>query len=275
MIELLLSSLRTSERAWNKFLERNGDTLRGLALLVVEQIPGPQDGPLLEEIHPSTPQAGPIRVLSYHERGLSLSRNRALYNASEEICLLSDDDVIYRPDLAEILSRAFEENPGADIITFQANDPDGRPLKNYPRKSTRLNLLSASRVSSIEIAFRRSSAIKAGLRFDTLFGLGAKYPIGEEYIFITDALKRGLTVIHLPIPILTHPLESSGRRHDERTTFARGAMFARVFGWTAFLIDVVFALKKLPLYKNDRRFMPYLRSLLFGSWDYLKKRTSF
>lgn len=275
MIELLLSSLRTSERAWNKFLERNGDTLRGLALLVVEQIPGPQDGPLLEEKHPSTPQTGPIRVLSYHERGLSLSRNRALDNASGDICLLSDDDVLYLPDLSDILSRAFEENPEADIITFQATDPDGRPLKNYPRSATRLNLLSASRVSSIEIAFRRSSAIKAGLRFDTLFGLGAKYPIGEEYIFVTDALKRGLTVIHLPIPILTHPIESSGRKHDERTTFARGAMMARVFGWAAFPLDLVFAVKKLPLYKKDRRFTAYLTSLLSGSWDHLKKNISF
>ncbi|HNT27664.1 MAG TPA: glycosyltransferase family 2 protein [bacterium] len=275
MIELLLSSLRTPERALNRFLERNDDPLRGLALLVVEQIPDRQDAPLSEEGSSSAPQTGRLRVLSYRERGLSLSRNRALDNASGDICLLSDDDVRYRPDLADILSRAFEENPEADIITFQATDPDGRPLKNYPRRATRLNILSASRVSSIEIAFRHSSVLKSDLRFDTLFGLGAKYPIGEEYVFVTDALKRGLTVIHLPIPILTHPLESSGRKHDAKTTFARGAMLARVFGWAALPLDLVFALKKLPLYRKDRPFMSYLSSLWSGSWDYLKKRTSF
>lgn len=59
-----------------------------------------------------------IKFISYDERGIGLSRNNALMRASADICLFSDEDVKYVDDYKNIIVRAFEENPRADIIIF-------------------------------------------------------------------------------------------------------------------------------------------------------------
>ena len=57
----------------------------------------------------------------------------------------------------------------------------------------------------------RVEAIRnAGIQFDENFGAGVDNFLGDEYIFIADALKRGLQGMYLPIRVAIHPKESSG-----------------------------------------------------------------
>ena len=73
-----------------------------------------------------------FRVKSTNEIGLSNSRNLAINNSKEEICLLSDDDVIYSSDFVETIKNSFTENKDADIITYQASNELGDLFKDYP-----------------------------------------------------------------------------------------------------------------------------------------------
>ena len=64
-------------------------------------------------------QQNNYRVRNTNEIGLSNSRNLAINNSKEEICLLSDDDVIYSSDFVQTIKNSFIENKDADIITYR------------------------------------------------------------------------------------------------------------------------------------------------------------
>ena len=100
----------------------------------------------------------------------------------------------------------------------------------------------------------------AGVRFDEGFGVGAgtAASLGEEYVFLADALAAGLTGVHDPLPVSVHPHASSGFVWEgEAQARARALVFARVFGRAAPAVRLAFALK------NRRRFARLARRAVF------------
>jgi hypothetical protein len=91
----------------------------------------------------------------------------------------------------------------------------------------------------------RVSDIKtAGIKFDENFGAGAANYIGDEYIFITDALRSGLKGRFEPIVIAIHPTESSGNlRNSAIDRSSRAKVFSRVFGVWAPIMRILFLIK--------------------------------
>ncbi len=179
------------------------------------------------------------------EKGLAKSRNRAILLAQKDICLISDDDLEYFNDLEENIIKSFKDNMEADIITFCVQTPDNQPYKRYKEKSFWHTKKTIMRVSSVEIAFRLDSINKVNLRFDERFGLGSNFPTGEEIIFLSDALDKGLKILYIPINIVIHPIESSGKNYESiKLIEAKGAMFYRLFGFLGYGVSVLFAFKK-------------------------------
>ena len=186
-------------------------------------------------------------LFSYKEKGLSKSRNRAIVHCNSDIALISDDDVEYLENLEEIIKKTFEENPNADIITFQfLKDENTLYKKNYKKEKFWHDIYSLARVSSVEIAFRVDKIKNKNITYDENFGLGSTFPTGEEYIFLADALKNGLKILYVPIPILIHPDESSGGQFLDNPLLieSKGALFYRIFGLKSYFITFIFALKK-------------------------------
>lgn len=52
-----------------------------------------------------------IRCFHYAERGVGKSRNHAIEKADRDICLFSDEDIVYRDGYAEKIAGAFEKIP--------------------------------------------------------------------------------------------------------------------------------------------------------------------
>ena len=198
------------------------------------------------------------------ESGVARSRNRAIALATEDICLLGDDDQVYFPDTIDRVERAFSMHPEADIITFMEKTPEGELRKSYPKRAMRHSVFSVMRVREPEIAFRLSSVQRFGLRFDEDFGFG-KYVIGEGYIFLVDALKKGLTVMFVPEVISIHPAESTATMGatDKNVMYSKGAMFRRALGPMSIPFLLAFFLKK-----TVQRRIPPLKFLyyLFKGW---------
>ena len=211
-----------------------------------------------------------VKVFSSYTQGLSNNRNEVIRKASEEICLLADDDIELISGVEKKILKAFKDNPKADIITFKMYTSSPANSKTYAKTSFKYNFRNLAKVSSIEIAFRLSSIKKYQLYFDNRFGLGAKYPMGEEYIFLTEAYKKGLNIYYCPETIVFHPEVSTGLKQKDELIFAKGAVFARVFGIRALLVNIYFALRKRKLYKRKYSFYRYLQLLNLGSIDYLK-----
>ena len=187
-----------------------------------------------------------LRIFNYPETGISRSRNRALQHAEGELLLITDDDVELLDGFSEIITVAFEKNPEADIITFQCLNERGEKRKNYSDSSFWHSLRTLMQVSSVEIALRRKSFIRKPLLFDPRFGIGSQIPTGGETVFLSDAHKRGFKILYLPYPIVRHPDASSGRALYQNPALikAKGAMFYRIFGWRAYGVCPLFAVKK-------------------------------
>jgi glycosyltransferase involved in cell wall biosynthesis len=198
-----------------------------------------------------------VRVINTPEKGLSKSRNMLLRNAQGDICQLCDDDIEFRDDHKDIVLQAYNELPEADIICFRFSEKRDIETRTYFKKITKINLINLSKVSSVEITFRRKSILKADLYFDTLLGLGSLFPSGEENAFLADAIRSGLNIYHVPKTICyTKPITDFARiknksGFDEDYFRMKGACFYRIYK-RLFLPFCIFFLvsKKTSIFKD-------------------------
>ena len=212
-----------------------------------------------------------ISMINMNEVGTSNSRNAAIRNANGDICIFADDDITYVKNYKEIIETSFSKNPEIDIITFQIECTDGSPFKaNYMKRSRIHNLRTVLKCASIEISFRRESIIKSNLGLDLEFGLGARYRIHDDVIFLADALKKKLKIMYIPIPIVIHPKESSGTSYNDSLITSKGAAFARIYGITGLFVSTLFALKKRSDYVDKYNFFTFTKLIISGWFEYLK-----
>ena len=211
---------------------------------------------------------GDVRIITLKGKGLSRNRNNAIDHATGDICLIADDDVRYKAGkLVEIID-IFNTNQTLDIAVFKYGSSSGR--KNYPDYSFDLNNMPRRYyVSSIEIAFRRSS-VTGKIRFNELFGIGA--PVlksGEESIFILDALKNKLNCIYFPIEIVTHDLPTTGTKaKTPGVLMSQGAYTYFKFPKTCYLRIV-----KTALFISVKEHMSFFQTLkyLISGINYVKR----
>ena len=174
-----------------------------------------------------------VKFFNSFEKGLTKSRNLAIEKASGDICLLADDDVVYLEDFKDIILSAFEKHQDADIITFQMIDDDGKLFRDY-QDIVKHNEATVYTANSVVIAFRLQS-VKDKLSFNPHFGLGNQFEVADEYIFLRDALKAGLTIYFEPKVILKHPKFSSGRDvASDRLIYGRSALYYKYYGFGAY-----------------------------------------
>lgn len=205
-----------------------------------------------KEIPQALLQRQDIRVVTAEGKGLAANRNNALSHAEGDILILADDDAKYRPEYFKTILHAYEENPEADILTFQMVDGMGHFHKKYPVYP--FNYAQCPKgfyYSSLEITMRRKAHLPL---FDTRFGLGATYlGCGEEEIFIHDAAQNKMLIRYIPKVIVETPHATTGARFDTdvKVRRAKGAVLFVLHGyWSATLRCLKYALK---LKKNTLR----------------------
>lgn len=207
-----------------------------------------------------------VRFLCTKERGLSRSRNCAIREADADICILCDNDVVYKDGYETEILSWFEKHPDADILVFFIRRPERqKPVFDCVK---RMNYLSVMKIFSPEIAFRKDSV--KNLRFQECFGAGAEYAMGEENIFLYDALRAGLKIFYIPVQI-------AELMHTESTWFAgytdkffrdRGANYYAMTHRFYWLLILQFAFRKYKIYKNDNRLFHALKMMFRGKREY-------
>jgi len=201
--------------------------------------------------------------LNFYEKGLSLSRNRAIENIDDGIVIITDNDVYFSKDTIQRVVSAFEKYSDMDILTFQFETPNGEYTKKYKNYFFKHNKFTLSKVASIEIAFRVKSIKDKGLKFNEKFGLGSVYKSSEEYIFLVDALEKGLKIGFVPEVISYHPNEASGSNFNNlELIVAKGAMIRKVFGIIGFPICFYMAFRKYKL--SNYSFYKFISLMLNG-----------
>jgi glycosyltransferase involved in cell wall biosynthesis len=167
-----------------------------------------------------------------------------LKHASGKYLIFGDDDITFDEDGIQALLQHFESHPDCSIIVAQTSDETGALRKSYPTKAHKLSKFNSAKAATYEMMIRLDSIRGAGISFDENFGAGVENYLGDEYIFISDALDKGLKGEFLPVRVAIHPKDSSGSLWGTpKDLKARAAVFGRVFGSTAPIFRALFLLK--------------------------------
>jgi len=208
-----------------------------------------------------------------NSKGVAKNRNNALkHRVKGSVCLLSDDDVIYFKDSYSKILEIFENEKDIEFLTFKIKTFKGKDYKNYKKEEFVHSLKSLGNIGIIDVAFREEVIEKYNLKFDERFGPGGYYSIGEDFIFMTDAVKQKALIKYKPVDIVQHEDIGTGQILRDDIIFGRGAMFARVFGFASFLLNLYFAIKHLKNYNKKYSFIKYNKLLLSGSIDFFRKK---
>lgn len=184
------------------------------------------------------------KVIELKGKGVAKSRNAALKYGSGEYLIFADDDITFNEAGLNNLVEYFDKHPECAIIMAQTVDESGQLRKQYPQKPHKLTKFNSAKAATYEMMVRLDAIREKEINFDENFGAGADNFLGDEYIFIADALKKGLTGVFLPVVVAVHPKDSSGSAWGtQRDLSARAKVFSRVFGIWAPAIRALFLLK--------------------------------
>ncbi|MFO4688961.1 glycosyltransferase family A protein [Vibrio cholerae] len=183
--------------------------------------------------------------------GVTKSRNYALSVSFGDVLLLCDDDTCYKDDFYDILTKAYSENPDADVITFPILIKGTEQFtKNYKLTKKKHNLFSVLKVGTIEISLRRKCLESNDVFFPENLGAGSKYPMCDEPVFLSRFLHLNKKVIYVPTPFVSHEMISSGSVIDSYEKLcsrfiAFSLMYGRFFGSVIFALFTVKKIKKI------------------------------
>lgn len=261
-IEFLVATMNRDDMGFLETIFQNLD-IDDVNALVINQcttIPPPPAS--------STPSQN-IRVISVEERGLSRSRNLALRNATGDVCVIVDDDCIMRESCLDDIRNAYARDADADIVTFGSlSKISKQPIGNFPRTAKKHRLFSIFGVASFEITFRRSRILERSLSFDERFGLGARFPVGEENIFLKDCMDSGLRLQMEPAFIVETDEDTTGPKVLTNPAL-RGKVFGRAFksDWLCSAALAYTSVRKHRHYKHEMGLVEYFQRMKAGVRD--------
>lgn len=184
-----------------------------------------------------------IRFYSFPERGVGRSRNEAIIRADSDICLFSDEDIVYESGYAEKIAAEFEKNPKADMILFNIAVDEER--KTYwIRERKRVRWYNCGRYGAVSFAVRRESLLASGVTFSLLFGGGARYSNGEDSLFLKEFMKKGYRVYTAPVTIGREEAEESTwfSGYNQKFFYDRGVLYHYLYGKLGMLMSIRFLL---------------------------------
>lgn len=164
-----------------------------------------------------------VRMLSTDTIGVGINRNIAMQLSEAEICLIADDDLVYRDGYEQVILREFDQNPKASLIGFSITEKGKRKqTRCFPEtRKTHRNFGAAV------IAYRNYDIKKANICFTRLFGGGAAYGCGEDSLFCFDARHRGIILYQSKVVIgsLSSRHSSWFHGYTEQYYYDKGAIY--------------------------------------------------
>lgn len=212
-----------------------------------------------------------IKIINSQDKGLSNSRNLALQNASKELLLISDDDIIFKEEFIDIILRGFNSIP-SNVICFQF-EKNNKLAKNYPQeKLLNINWFKLLDTSSVEVVLKRETIINNNFQFDNKFGINAPFIMGEEAIFLSDMKRKNVNIGFCPKTILSHNNLTTGNKIPINLIYySCGAIFFRIFQnrylfWI--LIKIFFDLKQRKI--TLKKILDLIQIAQKGKKEYVK-----
>lgn len=184
-----------------------------------------------------------VRFFSFAERGVGRSRNNAILKADSDICLFSDEDIVYEDGYGELIAAEFARQPQADMLLFQIDIDESRRTYHITERK-RVRWYNCGRYGAVSFAVRREKLLESGVMFSLLFGGGARYSNGEDSLFLKEFMEKGYRVYTAPVTIGREvPRESTWFAGYHRKFFYdRGVLYHFLYGKLAVPLALRFLL---------------------------------
>jgi len=205
----------------------------------------------------------------YHttERGLSKSRNKALENATSDYLIIADDDFEYSNDYQKEIINNYLKHPNADIIVFNAMKSDGLLYRIFPEG--RLKRKYRYSLNSVRITLKRQSIIDSSIMFDEKFGAGSIISTGEDTIFVSDCIKKGLIIYSCDYILckgIVNDRESTWFKGFTKKYFEDKALvYKRISPKFYFMLIFYFLIKHYNYYKDSISFFKALKIMFLAN----------
>ena len=210
-----------------------------------------------------------IRSYSFYEKGSSISRNRALENANGDILILADDDVKYEDDYEKTIKKAYEKYKDADIIAFYVESLN-KKRKIKKQRNHKVNFLTSLKIQSSQITLKKESIENANIKFDEDFGSGCSFKVGEESIFLYEALRKKLKIyfVNRKIGVVTQKQSKWFSGYNKDFFINQGTIFYRLSKKYYKLLILQYALRKRKLYKENLKMLETIKIMFKGAKKY-------
>ncbi len=172
-----------------------------------------------------------VRFFSFPDRGIGKSRNEAILRADRDICLFSDEDIVYMDGYEEAICREFEANPKADMILFNIEVEEARRTYHITERK-KVHWYNCGRYGAVSFAIRRERLLESRVMFSLLFGGGAKYSNGEDSLFLKEFMDKGYKVYTAPVTIGKEQAGDSTwfAGYNEKFFHDRGVLYHALYG---------------------------------------------
>ena len=196
-----------------------------------------------EEIESWNTEWGECKMITTPTRGVGLNRNIGLMAATDEILLLSDDDVVYNDDMPQAVTEAFAALPKADVIIFGLDMmKDGEVYERRIPPVKRLRIWNSMRFGTCRMAIKRKALIENHISFHQCFGGGCSFSSGEDSLFLKACFVAGLKVYSHSYVLGTCCKDSSSwfKGYNEKYFYDKGVLVRKLFPKTAYLMAIYF-----------------------------------
>ncbi|NKC59756.1 hypothetical protein HED34_07220 [Vagococcus fluvialis] len=211
-----------------------------------------------------------VEIFSFNERGIGLSRTNALMRSSSDICVMADDDMVYRNEYKETIINAYKNNPTADMIVFNVIVHKNGEKKETVKKNGKVRFINCLSYGTVMFTFKRESILKNNITFSLLFGGGAKYGAGEDSLFIWEVLKAKLNVISSTEIIADVYNEESTwfKGYNDKYFYDKGALFRALSPKFYLFFIIQFILRHKGKFNNDISRRNIFKIMRRGAIDY-------
>lgn len=193
-----------------------------------------------------------VEYLSFNERGVGLNRNNALMRAKSEICTFADEDMVFVDGYPKLIEDAFLALPSADAIVFNIRTLGKDIKRRQNTKVKRLRFYNALNYGTARLSVKNDSIKRANICFSRVFGGGALYSSGEDTLFISEMIKKGLKVYAYPVEIGAVDQNDSTwfKGYAEKYLFDKGALYEALSHSLSALLSLYTLIKQRYKYRD-------------------------
>lgn len=172
-----------------------------------------------------------IKIVDQSSIGVSRNRNAILKEATADLIVFMDDDVVMVKGYEEIVETSFKEHKQVTSIRFNMLTlNEKRPIRQHGNGISSYRDVISYGVWGLVI--NRELFLKKNLRFNENYGPGATFYCGEDSMLSKDLLlkTRHNYVSEVVLGTVEQQMSTWYEKHDERFFISQGAMYYHLGG---------------------------------------------